>query len=227
MLRSSAARMSVFWQHNNSKMQFSQAGTPPISPALASLRDATSQAHAATEALVALDGAFSLDHYARVLRGFDAFLSRWEPLVLQALPPALAQWLRPRLRGERLRGDLRALGLANGAQGGADGGMPPIDLPSAAAAMGSLYVMEGSALGAQVIAPRLRRQLGVGADNGGAYFAGNGAATGAMWREFRELLERVVGDSAEARAQACRAAVATFAALQHTLEAAFHAPARG
>jgi heme oxygenase len=193
-------------------MQLSHAGAPAATSTLACLRAATSQAHAATEALVGFHGTFSRAHYARVLQAFDAFLSRWEPLILQALPPALADWLRPRLRGARVRQDLDALGLAR-----APRAELPLALPSVAAALGSLYVLEGSALGAQVIAPRLARELGIDAASGGAYFAGNGEATGAMWREFRELLEREVGDCAKARTEACDAAVATFDALRHTL----------
>lgn len=176
------------------------------------LRAATAAAHASIEALVGLGGDVDLAHYGRVLRGFDAFLHSWEPLVARSLPAALANWFEPRRRASAVRRDLQALGLS----------IPPparlrLALPDTAAALGSLYVLEGSALGAQVIAPRLQRTLGLAATNGAAYFAGWGDATGARWREFRDLLEATVGPHERVRAQAAAGAVATFDALSTVL----------
>jgi heme oxygenase (biliverdin-IX-beta and delta-forming) len=176
------------------------------------LRVATAAAHASTEELVALGAEFDLAHYRHVLRGFDAFLHAWEPLVARSLPPPLAAWFEPRRRAGAVRADLAALAID----------VPPparlhLVLPGTAAALGSLYVLEGSALGAQVIAPRLQRRLGLGPENGAAYFAGWGADTGKRWREFRELLDRTLGADDRARAQAAAGANATFDALQMVL----------
>jgi heme oxygenase (biliverdin-IX-beta and delta-forming) len=176
------------------------------------LRAATAAAHASIEQLVGLEGPIELAHYRRVLRAFDAFLQSWEPLVARTLPPQLAAWFDPRRRRGALRRDLAALAID----------IPPpaplhLRLPGAAAALGSMYVLEGSALGAQVIAPRLHACLGLGQHNGAAYFAGWGADTGLRWREFRELLDRTVGGEARARAMAAAAAIATFDALQMVL----------
>lgn len=176
------------------------------------LRGVTAAAHASIEELVGLGGDFDLAHYRRVLRGFDAFLHAWEPLVARSLPPALANWFEPRRRGAAVRRDLAALGIAVPAPA-----KLPLVLPCTAAALGSLYVLEGSALGAQVIAPRLQRSLGLDATNGAAYFAGWGAATAARWREFRDLLEATVGPHDRERAQAAAGANATFDALSMVL----------
>jgi heme oxygenase (biliverdin-IX-beta and delta-forming) len=188
------------------------AAVPAVSPVVSMLRAATAAAHAAIEELVGLGHDFDIAHYRRVLRGFDAFLHAWEPLVARSLPPPLAQWFEPRRRSGAVRRDLLALGIA----------VPPparlqLVLPGTAAALGSLYVLEGSALGAQVIAPRLQRLLGLDARNGAAYFAGWGAATGARWREFRERLEATVGPDDRDRAQAAGGAIATFDALSMVL----------
>jgi heme oxygenase len=179
---------------------------------LTALRQATAAQHRAIESRLRLDSALPLDRYIAVLQGFERFLAAWEPLLEQALPERLRAWFAPRRRGARVAEDLRALHAPRSEPA-------PLDLPldTPAAAFGSLYVLEGSALGAQVIAPRLARQLGLHAHNGAAYFAGHGEHTAARWREFRELLEREVATD-EQRAAACAAAVATFAALQAAFE---------
>ena len=107
------------------------------------------------------------------------------------------------------------LGLADGT--------PPHALPvlaTSARAWGSIYVMEGSALGGQVITRSLAAE-GLSPGRGAAYFHGWGAATGAMWHEARRLLDEHLADPASL-AQACEGACATFDALAHHLETALH-----
>lgn len=195
------------------------AGSPAedLSPSplvLAALRRTTASHHRDLEALLPLGPVLSLESYVRVIQGFDAFLSAWEPRVAAALPGRLRPWLARRSRWPMARRDLHRLGVAPAAS--SDRHLRRLQLPGNAAAFGSLYVLEGSALGGQVIAPRLDRQLNLQADTGAAYFAGWGAHTGAMWREFREKLELEVGASDEACMEACSAAVQTFDALAAT-----------
>jgi heme oxygenase len=78
---------------------------------------------------------------------------------------------------------------------------------------GSLYVIEGSALGGQVIAPKLARELGLQPGGGASYFHGFGSDTGGMWRDFRTVLAREVEATDNAVQQACQAARDTFQAL--------------
>ena len=155
-------------------------------------------------------------HYARVLQVFDAFLAAWEPAMLAMLPPGRREWLRARSRRPFLQLDLQALDAA------ADTG-PAVclpRLPNAAAAWGSAYVMEGSALGGQVITRHLAE---AGSQHAGAaaYFHGWGDATGAMWREFRGVLASELAAPA-ALDDACTAACDTFDRLTHLLESALH-----
>lgn len=56
-------------------------------------------------------------------------------------------------------------------------------------ALGSLYVLEGSRLGGQVIADAVRQSLGLTASSGCAYFSGNGQDPGPVWRHFKTLLQ--------------------------------------
>ncbi|WP_049871283.1 biliverdin-producing heme oxygenase [Ramlibacter tataouinensis] len=176
------------------------------------MREATRAGHDALESLLRLDGAFGLDHYAGVLWGFAAFLPPWEQQLRAALPAPLRAWFDARRRAPLVQQDLRALGLE---AAGAAKVAPLVPLPTAAAAFGSLYVMEGSALGGQLISRGLAERHGIVPTNGGAYFFGAGPGTGALWREFRGLLERNV-TTPEACEQACTAAVQTFDALAAT-----------
>jgi heme oxygenase len=179
---------------------------------IAALRRATSPQHAAIEQVLGLGEAVELPHYHRVLRAFEAFLRVWEPLVAARLPAGQAAWAAGRSRLSMVRRDLQALRLSP-----QDQACAPV-LPDAAAAWGSLYVIEGSALGGQVISRVLERQHGMTPADGAAYFHGWGASTGAMWREFQLALEREAG--AGDRQSACAGAVATFDALSTTFRMA-------
>ncbi|QJW84543.1 hypothetical protein HK414_15170 [Ramlibacter terrae] len=81
-------------------------------------------------------------------------------------------------------------------------------------------MMEGSALGGQVITRALAAQ-GWGPAHGAAYFHGWGPATGGMWREFRALLAEQLPRAQNIEA-ACLAAQATFDALSAAFEHELH-----
>lgn len=57
-----------------------------------------------------------------------------------------------------------------------------------AQALGALYVMEGSTLGARFISATLKEVLAVDASNGALFFNGYGAETGAKWALFKQAL---------------------------------------
>jgi heme oxygenase len=174
---------------------------------LAELRRATAAGHRAIETRLRLAQPMDRPRYHRVLQGFDSFLQTWEPRIDEALPPRLRPWLREGSRTAELTRDLRVLGVQRG-----EPAELALELASPGAALGSLYVMEGSALGAQVIAPRLAEHLGLHAHNGAAYFGAGGATAGRRWRQFRDLLDAEAAGPPQAGA-ACAAAVATFDAL--------------
>lgn len=196
--------------------------TPVPGPALTALRQATAAKHEEIESLLqlapAVDGApfeLGLDRYAAVLQGFDRFLSAWEPILLAALPEPLHGGFRARSRHALLRRDLQTLAAHLPTRDCAVDGAKPLALalPDKASALGSMYVLEGSALGGQVIAHALKQAHGLDARRGTGYFTGHGADTGRLWREFRDLLARELDPEPAAIQGACRAAVDTFDAL--------------
>lgn len=188
---------------------------PHLPGPLPQLRAATRDHHARIDRLMDLRRMRDRRHYAEILRVLDAFLAAWEPAVAAALPARWHGWLQARSRRPFLRADLDALGVAP-----AQGVAAAPSLHGTAAAWGSLYVMEGSALGGQVITRSLA-QAGLRPDSGSAYFHGWGDATGAMWREFRTLLEAQLAGP-HAVAEACDAACRTFDALSNLLEESLH-----
>jgi heme oxygenase len=181
---------------------------------VAALREATAGQHARLESLVGLGGRFGLAHYGRVLRGLGAFLHGWEPTAARALPRPLLPWFARGRRAYLVDRDLAALDLP--APDPHDAVVPRIG--NAAQALGSLYVVEGTALGGQLVAANLRRRLGIDADNGGAYFNGCGRGTAERWREYQALAQSQLQDDAACRAAAADAAVRTFEALIATFE---------
>nr|WP_297531291.1 biliverdin-producing heme oxygenase [uncultured Roseateles sp.] len=185
------------------------------------LRRSTGPLHDDIEALLRLEAPMPLMRYGRILRGFHDFLQLWEPRVRQALPERLRPWFDARVRSPFAARDLAALELP---EDGADAAMRAsalaalrsLRLDCPAAAIGSLYVIEGSALGGQVLTPKLLAAHGLTPEHGTAYFHGFGARTGAMWREFRQVAEAEAGAEEDDRAAACDAAVDTFRALVAT-----------
>lgn len=113
-----------------------------------------------------------------------------------------------------LERDLRALG-ADERDLGAAPALP--DTATLARAAGCLYVLEGSTLGSRVLARHLRATLGLGADDGAAFFHGYGDATGAMWESFVEALDALADSGADA-GEVIDAAAETFATLERWLE---------
>jgi heme oxygenase len=182
------------------------------SSVLARLRHATATQHQELEAQLQFDADLTRAQYTRFLLGFHSFMRAWQPLAVASLPMRLHRWVVDAGRLELLEQDLRALGLEP---------LPPatmrMALPTRAAAMGSLYVVEGSALGAQVIAPRIARHLRLDGATGAAYFHATAASAAQRWRDFRFLLEHEV-NTHPGRQQAAAAAVATFTQLRGCLQ---------
>ena len=183
--------------------------------ALAELRLTTRAEHDRIERLLRLDQPMPLERYAAILCGFDAFLRVWEPRIHAALPERLQSWFRARWRGGFASADVEWLRSV------AEVETPAVEAPGAAAlpladlaeVLGSLYVIEGSALGGRVIAPMLKRTHGLGQGSGASYFHGFGGDTAAMWSNFRVLAALEIGDSPRDVVQACRSARRTFGAL--------------
>jgi heme oxygenase (biliverdin-IX-beta and delta-forming) len=187
-------------------------------PLLSELRRATGPQHDQIESLLRLTEPMSASRYAEVVRGFREFLADWEPRIHQALPDRLRDWYEPRRRAAFAADDLAHLGPlpASSTAAPARAAVQALPLGSLPEVFGSLYVIEGSALGGQVITPMLQRHLGLAPGQGASYFHGFGERTGAMWREFRQVAVDEVGHEAAALRAACNSAQRTFEALIST-----------
>ncbi len=180
---------------------------------LHAIRSATQSSHVALEtALALLAPPIPRMRFVHALSGFHAFHRVWEPRMEALIDdPAL---LVSRRKLALLERDLTALGVDPDRWGAAEGPHAGFDLEyldSVSAAWGSLYVLEGSSLGGQVISKALR---GVGwLPHGGlAYFNPYGRSTAVMWRTFCEAIERCSADlDADAAIDGARS---TFAALE-------------
>lgn len=175
----------------------------PDSPVPTSLREqlraATAVAHARVDALMAHGLPCRADYHA-YLSGMQAFVAGVAPPIA---PHAAAWgWQLADWNGWLAR-DLDAVS-SDPARLDTDA----LDVPDAESALGALYVIEGSALGARSLL-RQAQALGYGADRGAeslhAHAAGEG---GRRWSRFLALLEER-GAGLE-RSRTCGGAVQAF-----------------
>lgn len=171
----------------------------PETPVRRRLRDATQAAHARVDACMA-GGCNDDAAYRAYLRGMHAFVASVLPAVdaqARAFGWGLPGWL------DLLERDLARLDGAELA--------PETQAPSSdrARALGCLYVIEGSSLGARVLLRQVQR-LGYDARSGAGFLHAHAdGESGGRWQRFLALLESAGADPAMA-APACHAAVETF-----------------
>lgn len=196
------------------------AETPAGSPAdvMMRLRKETAGSHARLEkALALLEPPLAQDRFVTLLERFYGFHAVWEPAIAAHFDP---EFLLPRRRLRLIENDLIALGHHP-----ADT-RPPLCFGAAAlgrspeVALGSLYVMEGSTLGGQMIARGLR---GTGWGERIRYFNPYGDGTGGMWSAFKALVRTRSGTTSDPKIMA--GAITTFDLLQDWLSPAFPEPA--
>jgi len=132
--------------------------------------------------------------YRSVLLRFYCFVHGWESWAASNVPQELSPLLLERQRSHLLAADLLYF----------DEQRPDLQyvfsgkkLPSKAAFLGAMYVIEGSTLGGQYIARHVEDALGLSPGIGDSYFRGYGDRTGAMWREVQHALEGVHEKDAE------------------------------
>ncbi len=171
------------------------------------LRNASHEAHEQVDAAVMAATPFaSRERYARFLRFQHRLHRRVEALYADPALAAHLPGLAERSRLAPLEQDFADLGLERPAP--AEGLALP--LPEA---LGWLYVVEGSNMGAALLA---REAAGLGLDEGfGArHLAGHAEGRGLHWRRFTAALDAVaLSPEEDARAEA-----AARAAFAHVLE---------
>ena len=150
----------------------------------AQLRERTRDAHEQMEqTLDLLRPGFGRDDYARLVSRWYGFFAVWEPVSFGVFPDAMAVYLDARRKLPMLRADLEGLGIDTGPLPRVD--PTSLDWMTPASALGTLYVVEGSTLGGQVIVKKVQERLGLQS----AYFASYGPETGRRWQETKRLLD--------------------------------------
>lgn len=160
------------------------------------------------------------DDYARLLGAFYGFYVPLETALLshEAALSGVGVKLSGRRKAHKVRTDLESLRMSGEAIDELALCPSPPVLPTWRHALGSLYVMEGSTLGGQVIARQLRRHLDLPAALHLQFFSGYGARTGTMWRAFVDSLN-AVNLPVEDTADVLQGARETFEALERWMAA--------
>jgi heme oxygenase len=180
---------------------------------LARLKSETRRAHDEIEVTVDVAASFSsIGRYRGLLERFYGFHASWDRRMEAALDdPGFAA---PRRKLPLLVRDLEALGeRASIPSLPVCADIPPMS--NRAAALGSMYVLEGSTLGGTLLAKAAERRLKVTATTGCAYFRSYGPDVGLMWKRFGAYAEAAVPP--RDHLAAVDAALATFATLQSWL----------
>lgn len=168
--------------------------TPVDLPTL--LRDETAVIHKRVETVTGIPGLITTTlQYALVLQRLNEFHRHVE---IQLADESWADdWamvgvsLADHSRSQAITDDLRGLAEAPAPTMI----LPSLTLPTFAHALGCLYVVEGSALGARVIAPLIRESLG---DVPLSYYEGAGRHSAHPWRAVLSALRRFSSADADA-----------------------------
>lgn len=152
-----------------------------LPPRRTALKEATANAHAALDAMV---GSFTtVADYRRYLAGIAAFrlpVETWLSHV--SLPQDFTGW-QPGLVGEELKADLADLVTPEPRN------ERPFTPPEGDGIIGLLYVLEGSSLGARLLAKRAEA-IGFSAEFGARHLFSQ-ARNFSSWRAFSDRMENV------------------------------------
>lgn len=154
-------------------------------PRMSQLKRTTAEVHDDLDQKVISQSPFaSKENYGDFLRFQFLLLNHVEPLYKSQQLATLFADLANRNRTEVIALDLQDLGMK--AEGLAQ--QIKLDNLTLAQAVGWLYVIEGSKLGAAMLAKEVT-QLGLDADFGARFLAGPGNGRGSQWREFMQAVE--------------------------------------
>src|ERR1700733_4035147 len=148
------------------------------------LKANTSQLHERVEQrLQIFSPQFDLRAYTRLLTQFYGF---WSPLEVELRKvsglSSSSLALDRRLKAHLLEADLRVFGIDPAVVSMCDR-LPNVQTFSRA--LGCLYVVEGSTLGAQFIARHLSERFQIGRDSGGAFFCAYEGEVIQRWSDFK------------------------------------------
>jgi Heme oxygenase len=155
------------------------------------LRQETEADHRAVEDAVPLmHKGLDKAQYVQCLQKIYGVVAAWEERAAEIGPEWLQLTLLARQRKPLLERDLAWFGVTE-----KENGRPMLpemnNLPSL---LGTMYVMEGSTLGGQIIARHVETALHLSEGHGNSYFRGHGSQTGPLWKEFCEMLKLRISD---------------------------------
>jgi heme oxygenase len=141
------------------------------------LREATREAHEQMEqSLNLFHPDFTIEDYQQLLRQWYGFHAAWEPASAALFNGSMADFLRARRKLPLIAEDLGAI---------EPGSPAPIMWTDRSDALGTLYVIEGSTLGGQLITRKLQERYGVAS----AFFASYGPDIGKRWQETKQVID--------------------------------------
>jgi heme oxygenase len=164
-----------------------------MTPLLTQLKSQTQAEHTQLETRLDLFCRVQdLPAYRQVVAGFLGIYEPLEENLVQSMDWMAAGWPMPAERKTPwLLEDLRAMGVDAGSAARLPRCPNPPVPRTMAAAVGCLYVLEGSTLGGKVISRQFAQTLGIHPGNGGRFFAGYGEDTVPHWRLFGAWVQSV------------------------------------
>jgi heme oxygenase (biliverdin-IX-beta and delta-forming) len=181
-----------------------------------SLRIHTRPYHERIEQALDLPGSVrNREDFQRLLVRFYGFYLPHE-VRLRSYTSALDAFgieLGKRLKSDKIRDDLLSLGMSKDAIGTLPFCLDLPELRTLGHALGSLYVLEGSTLGSQVIARAFNETIDLDIVSAMRFLSGYGPSTGSMWRSFVSALDAARLEP-EDLAAAHEGAVHTFQSLE-------------
>jgi heme oxygenase len=172
------------------------------------LRQETEADHYNVEGAVPLmHQGLNIAEYVRCLQRIYGVVAAWEERAAEIAPEWLQSALLARQRSPLLKLDLTWFGVTE-----KDDRRPMLpDMNSLPSLFGTMYVMEGSALGGQLIARHVEAALRLSGGQGNSYFRGHGSQTGPLWKEFCEMLKlRIPDEQTDAVVVSAKAMFSTF-----------------
>lgn len=142
-----------------------------------------------------LDPNVSIEQYIKYLTAMYGFIRPLEAHIYPQLSTIIEN-IEARRKTSLMEHDLKALGLSE---------IEIKNIPiftfmpmTNAAAMGAMYVIEGSTLGGAIIYKHIHKSLNLTTENGAGYFQPYGQSSGSFWKSFLANMTDFATDNKEA-----------------------------
>lgn len=157
----------------------------------------------------------TMTQYAQYLKSMYGFVYGFEKRVFPLLKHYQLLQIDDRRKSHLIQADLALLNHTAAQPYGNDE-LFSIHYQTAAAALGGMYVLEGSTLGGQIISRHLSKVLGDSVTGKTTYLSAYNGQTGSMWKVFLQLLCEA-GATTAIEDEIIESAVNTFSLLNNCL----------